>query len=173
MPEYMYKAVTRQGQIVRNRVEQSSKNNLIKMLKGNDLLPIEVIQIGYRSKKPKANRRNVLDIDEVMQASNSASIIQGRAKNKQTAREKFNMALSIGQKITERDLIVFTQNFYLLKKANFNNIHALSTLLSSTENLSFRGVIEDILAGVEARRIYVYHNGILFRYIPIYIHKHD
>ena len=45
--------------------------------------------------------------------------------------------------------MVFTQNFYLLKKANFNNIHALNTLIESTENLSFRGVLEDILAGVE------------------------
>ena len=46
--------------------------------------------------------------------------------------------------------MVFTQNFYLLKKANFNNIHALKTIIESTENLSFRGVLEDILAGVEA-----------------------
>ena len=38
----------------------------------------------------------------------------------------------------------------MLKKANFNNIHALSTIIESTENISFRGVLEDILAGVEA-----------------------
>ena len=46
--------------------------------------------------------------------------------------------------------MVFTQNFYLLKKADFNNIHALSTIIESTENLTFRGVLEDILAGLEA-----------------------
>ena len=46
--------------------------------------------------------------------------------------------------------MVFTQNFYLLKKANFNNIHALNTIIQSTENVSFRGILEDILAGVEA-----------------------
>ena len=46
--------------------------------------------------------------------------------------------------------MIFTQNFYLLKKANFNNIHALDTIIQSTENLSFRGILEDILAGVEA-----------------------
>ena len=46
--------------------------------------------------------------------------------------------------------MVFTQNFYLLKKANFNNIHALSTIIESTENVSFKGILEDILAGVEA-----------------------
>ena len=47
-------------------------------------------------------------------------------------------------------MIIFTQNFYLLKKANFNNIHALKTILDSTENLTFKGMLEDILAGVEA-----------------------
>ena len=38
----------------------------------------------------------------------------------------------------------------MLKRANFNNIHALNTIINSTDNLSFRGIIEDILAGVEA-----------------------
>lgn len=46
--------------------------------------------------------------------------------------------------------MIFTQNFYLLKKADFNNIHALSTIIQSTENLTFRGILEDILAGIEA-----------------------
>ena len=64
--------------------------------------------------------------------------------------EKINMYLSSTEKITTRDLVVFTQNFYLLKKANFNNIHALKTIIDSTDNMSFRGVLEDILAGVEA-----------------------
>ena len=37
-----------------------------------------------------------------------------------------------------------------MKKANFNNIHALKTIIDSTENLTFKGVLEDILAGVES-----------------------
>ena len=150
MPEYVYKAVTKQGQIVRNRVEESSKNNLIKKLKHNDLLPIEVVQVAYKSRKARVNRRNVIDIDDVMKTANSSNILQGRDTARPSIREKMNLALSTGQRITIRDVMVFTQNFYLLKKANFNNIHALSTIINSTENLSFRGVLEDILAGVEA-----------------------
>jgi len=38
----------------------------------------------------------------------------------------------------------------LLKKANFNNIHALSTIIETTENDTLREIIKDILAGVEA-----------------------
>ena len=150
MPEYVYKAVTKQGQIVKNKVEEASKNNLIKKLKHNDLLPIEVVQVSYKSKKARINKRNVIDIDDIMKTANSANVLQGRDATKPSVREKVSLALSAGQKITVRDVMIFTQNFYLLKKAGFNNIHALGTLINSTENLSFRGVLEDILAGVEA-----------------------
>ena len=36
------------------------------------------------------------------------------------------------------------------KKVKKKNIHALKTIMESTENITFKGVIEDILAGVEA-----------------------
>lgn len=91
-----------------------------------------------------------MDIDDIMKQADSANIMQGRAKSKQTLKERVNLALSREEKITTRDIVIFTQNFYLLKKANFNNIHALSTIIESTENLSLRGVLQDILAGVEA-----------------------
>lgn len=150
MPEYVYRAVTKRGQVVRNKVEESSKNNLIKKLKSNDLLPIEVIQVSYKSKNSRVAKKNIIDIDDIMKTANSASVLQGREDNKTSIREKINLLLSAGQKITIRDVIIFTQNFYLLKRADFNNIHALSTIINSTENLSFRGVLEDILAGVES-----------------------
>lgn len=150
MPEYVYRAVTSKGQIVRNRVEDVSRNNLIKKLKINDLLPISITQVGYRSKKTKANRRNMMDIDDIMQQAESANILQGRAISRPSIKERVNLFLSRDEKITKRDLIIFTQNFYLLKKANFNNIHALSTIIDSTDNLSLRGILQDILAGVEA-----------------------
>lgn len=149
MPEYVYRAVTKRGQIVRNKVEESSKNTLVKKLKSNDLMPIEVIQVSYRSKKSKVPKKNIIDIDGIMKTANSASVLQGREDYRPSAREKINLILAAGQKITIKDVIIFTQNFYLLKRADFNNIHALSTIINSTENLSFKGVLEDILAGVE------------------------
>ena len=150
MPEYVYKAITSKGQVVRNRVEEANRNSLIHKLKGNDLLPISIVQVGYMSKKNKPNRRNMLDIDDIMKQAESANIMQGRTVSKPTLKERVNIALSRDEKITTRDVIIFTQNFYLLKKANFNNIHALNTIIDSTENLSLRGVLQDILAGVEA-----------------------
>ncbi len=150
MPEYVYRAVTSKGQIIKNKVEDVNKNSLIKRLKSNDYIPISITQVGYKSKKTKVNKRNMMDIDDIMKQANSANVLQGRAAYKPSIKERVNLALSRDEKITSRDIIIFTQNFYLLKKANFNNIHALSTIIDSTENLSLRGVLQDILAGVEA-----------------------
>ena len=162
MPEYIYRAVTKTGVVVKNKVEDNSKQTLIKRLKSNDLMPISVVQVSYSAKKQKKAKKNVNNIEDIMKTANSTNILKNDARTKVTLREKLNMQLSATEKITNRDLVIFTQNFYLLKKANFNNIHALNTIIESTENFSFRGVLEDILAGVEARRLYVYNNGILF-----------
>ena len=151
MPEYIYRAVTNTGVVVRNRVEDSSKQVLIKRLKHNDLTPISVVQVSYASKKSaKKTKRNITSIDDIMRTANSTNILNGANRTKVTLKEKINMKLSATEKITTRDIVIFTQNFYLLKKANFNNIHALNTIIESTENLSFRGILEDILAGVES-----------------------
>lgn len=151
MPEYVYRAITKEGVIVRNRVESSSKQNLIKRLKSGDLLPIDIVQVGYAKRKSgKLTRKNVTDIDQIMKTANSSTIVQGSGRKQQTALEKINLALSKQERVKKRDIVVFTQNFYLLKKADFNNIHALSTIIQSTDNITFKGILEDILAGVEA-----------------------
>ena len=151
MPEYVYRAITKEGLIVKNRVESESKQSLIKKLKAGNLSPIDITQVGYgKRKRVNVKKKNVTDIDEIMKTANSSSIIQGRGRKKQTITEKINLALSKQEKITTRDIMVFTQNFYLLKKADFNNIHALSTIIQSTENITFKGILEDILAGLEA-----------------------
>ena len=150
MPTYMYKAMTKTGVVVRNRVEAASKQNLIRSLKNNNLLPISIEQMAYRTNKGvKKQKKNITDIQEIMKNVNTTQLNTGKKKTLST-KEKINLYFAKTEKITQRDLVVFTQNFYLLKKANFNNIHALNTIIESTENISFRGILEDILAGVEA-----------------------
>ena len=147
MPTYTYKAATSSGIIVKNRVEAASKQNLLRMLKENDLMPITIEQVAYSARKKKTKKKNIKDIEEIMKNVNTTQI---NAKRTSTNREKIRMYFSQQEKITSRDLVIFTQNFYVLKKANFNNIHALKTIIDSTENLTFKGVLEDILAGVES-----------------------
>lgn len=148
MPVYIYKAVDEHGVLVKNKIQEKSKQSLIKRLKMNGLTPIDVIQTSFGSYKKE--RKNTTNVDELVKiASEAESNIQSRHMRKFTAREKIRMAITQKEKITTRDIVIFTQNFYLLKKAGFNNVHALSTLVGSIENLSLKGILEDILAGVE------------------------
>ena len=147
MPTYMYKAVTKTGLIVRNKVESPSKQTLLKTLKNNELMPIDIEQLKYSEKRKKTKKKNISEIEEIMKNVNTTQINKPK---RLSTKEKINLYFAKTEKITPRDLVVFTQNFYLLKKADFNNIHALSTIIQSTENVSFKGILEDILAGVEA-----------------------
>lgn len=148
MPTYVYKAATKSGLVVRNKVEAESRQNLIRSLKNSNLIPIDIEQVSYRKKQVKKQKRNVTDIQEIMKNVNTTQL--GPKGKTLTTKERINLYFAGTEKITPRDLVVFTQNFYLLKKANFNNIHALNTIIKSTENLSLKGILEDILAGVEA-----------------------
>lgn len=152
MPVYIYKAVTKTGLVVKNKVESSSKQTLLKMLKANNLLPIDIMQVAYAGKsltKKKPKKKNIEDISEIVKNINTTNL--ERTKSKQlSVYEKVNLYFEGTKKVTSRDLVVFTQNFYLLKKANFNNIHALNTIIQGTENLTLKGILEDVLAGVEA-----------------------
>ena len=148
MPTYMYRAATRNGVIVRNKVESNSRLSLLKNLKSNGMIPIDIQQLKYERNSDKlARKKNISDVQNVMKTINSAQI--GKPKTL-TTKEQISLYINRTHKITTRDIIIFTQNFYLLKKANFNNIHALKSIIESTENISFQGILEDILAGVEA-----------------------
>lgn len=170
MPQFTCRVLTPQGQIIRSKVEESSRLACIRRLRKNGLTPISVSRSLTLTNNQKNNKnsnkmRNVKPIDFKAKAKTR---VKSKDKNKNIKTQGgfwdiLNMDLGVGgKKPTARDIRVFTQNFYLLKKANFNNIHALSTVIETTENPRLKIILEDILAGVENRRIYVYNNGILF-----------
>lgn len=150
MPEYIYRAVDENGVVVKNRVQDKSKQNLIKKLKVNGFMPIDVTQVSFGKYKKNSMKRNSTNIDEIMQLANTADLGKSKNARKFTTMEKINMTLSKTERVTNRDIVIFTQNLYLLKKAGFNNVHALGTIIQSTENPTLKGILEDILAGVEA-----------------------
>ena len=174
MPLYNYKAANSEGQIVYNRkAEAISRYALMKKLKENGLLPITVTQIKISTKANKImkkQKRNIESSNSVLKTVREQEIARNINSKGNSFFEKAKKALFSNVNITNRDIIIFTQNFYLLKKANFNNIHALSTIIETTENDSFRAIIEDILLGVEAgENMYTtmeYYTGV---FPPIYI----
>lgn len=150
MPVYVYKAVTDKGLIIRNKVEENSKETLVKRLKNNNITPIEIVQVAYKGKAQNKKKKNITNIQEIMKNVNTTQIGQRQSARQISTIEKLNLYLASTEKVQVRDIVIFTENFYLLKKANFNNIHALGTIIQSTENVTLKGILEDILAGVEA-----------------------
>lgn len=151
MPTFHYRAMTKTGQIVRNTVEDSSKFSCIKKLKRNGLVPIRVeqtIRLNKETKTKNINRGDRKNSDSLYNQAKTSNLMD-RSKNRATI-NSLNKAIMMTERITIRDVTIFTQNFYLLKKANFNNVHALQTVINSTENPKFKLVLQDILAGVEA-----------------------
>ncbi|MBQ9297477.1 MAG: type II secretion system F family protein [Clostridia bacterium] len=147
MPLYMYRALTTDGHIVKNRIEDTSKSSIIKRIKRNGLTPISVVQLKARTQK---NKKNINNVEKMLENLNNGSVIKKPTKRKVSTKEKLANTLVKSNRITSKDIIVFTQKFYLLKKANFNNIHALSTIIESTENPKFKEILEDMQAGLES-----------------------
>ena len=153
MPSFVYRAVTSDGRIVRNTADELSRKTLIKKLMRNGLNPISIVQkrrSPIRSSYSKKKRKNVSSASEVIRETSMYADVDGELKNKGLFQRLNDKLLATTTKITLRDIAIFTQDFYLLKKANFNNIHALSTIIEKTENPRFRKILKDILAGVEA-----------------------
>ena len=116
MAVYRYRALTPNGVIVSNRIEENNRSAVIKKLKRNNLTPIHIAeQIAITKKPVKTNKRNVKDIDDILKNANTTNLIANREKNRQSYIQKINQALSKTEKITNRDIVIFTQNFYLLK----------------------------------------------------------
>ena len=150
MPIFVYRAVTNNGTIVRNKVEDINRKSLIRKLKRNNLTPINIVQVNrIVSKRTQKQKRNINDVNDIVKDVDTESYINIQQRPEKVSFLK-KIGININTRITQRDLVIFTQDLYLLKKANFNNIHALSTIIETTENPQLREIIKDILAGVEA-----------------------
>ena len=150
MPEFNCRALTPHGQVVRSRLEDYSRLACIRRLRKNGLTPISVtpaVKV-FKNTNNKKNKK-ARNIKPTANFQNKKKVTKNK-KAKGSIWESLNKSIGTeGGKVTYRDIRVFTQNFYLLKKANFNNIHALSTVIETTENPKLKLILQDVLAGVE------------------------
>ena len=150
MPLYRYRAATSKGDVVINRIEAANKFVLLQKLKNNGLYPITVTTITSSANRTMKKQKRNLETSHSILKQVRAEQIQKNVNKSDNWFTRLDTRIRSYQKIKKRDILVFTQNFYLLKKADFNNIHALSTVIETIENPTFRVIVEDILLGVEA-----------------------
>ena len=116
MPIFVYRAVTNNGTIVRNKVEDINRKSLIKKLKRNNLTPINIVQVNrIVSKRTQKQKRNISDVNDIVKDIDAGSYFNATERPEKVSLLK-RMGLNITTRITTRDLVIFTQDLYLLKK---------------------------------------------------------
>ena len=169
MATFRYKAVTSQGDVVENKAEALSRFELIQKIKENNLSPISVVELSSKlDNGQNKQKRNIETSNSVLKQARANQI--EKSLNKPNWINKLDQNLRNTQKVKYRDIVVFTQNLFLLKRADFNNIHALATVIQTIDNFKLKKIVEDILLGVEAGdNMYVtmeYYSSV---FPPIYI----
>ena len=90
MPEYAYRAVDQNGIVIKSKLQEKSKQSLIKRLKLNGLTPIDVVQTSF-GKTQKVNRNNS-NIDDLMKIADDYGDLKHNNKKGFSIKEKINMA---------------------------------------------------------------------------------
>ncbi len=158
MPNYRYRILSETGQIRRGRIIAVNKSQAIDRLKGSNNQPIYIRKINKPRKKYKLFTLSRLDRINKQSAFGTVK----RLRRKKIAIKDMTLEdlKAILTPIKTEDIITFVNNFYILKKAKFNNVQALQSILEGTENPRMKDIVEDLLIGVEAgERLYKIMDG--------------
>lgn len=153
MPSYRYKAMAEDGTISVGRILALDKESAINSLKEDMLQPINIKEIKKRKKEFKTT--NYIKFDNKEKVNKIKHKHKKRLKDMNFC-EILTMDINFSKKVALKDILIFANDFYILKKAKFNNIEALQTICDGTENEYFREILEDILNKVKSgEKLYV------------------
>lgn len=157
MPSYKYRVIFDNGKIGRGRILALNKTHAIESLKNEKVQPIMIKRLKENKKKYKK-----FDYNKIRKRAESSDNIIRRKKKKKISfkdmsiKDLTTMEIHSFTRIAPKDIIAFVNNFYILKKARFNNVQALQSVYEGTENKAFKEIIEDILIGVQSgQKLYV------------------
>ena len=172
MPNYKYGVIFEDGKIGRGKITAQNRSQAIEMLKKNNIQPFLVERTREVKQKKKYKR-----LDYAKIAKNALKQPHRKKKNN----DKFDYAnidgikapsidFSFLFKIKTNEIITFSNNFYILKKARFTNSQALKAIYDGLENKAFKEIIEEILIGVEAgEKIYAVMSNYPQAFPPMYV----
>ncbi|MDO4283330.1 MAG: type II secretion system F family protein [Clostridia bacterium] len=145
MPSYKYKAMSQDGSVSIGRILAMDKNSAIDSLKKDNLQPITIQKISEKKRAYKKVNYKRLDREKKKQKQRTPK----RRLKDMSFTEILTMDVNLSKKVTSKDILVFANDFYILKKAGFNNIDALQTVCDGIENTYFKEILEDILLKVK------------------------
>lgn len=153
MAEFKYRAVLRNGKMIRGIIPAKSKAEVIQKIKNTKMTPVSIT--AKKIRRP-AVKRNKVDLKKLSKAAERGTRKVGRltldpnasTKSKIMALLTSDVSFTFGVK--PKDVLVFTNALYILKKAKFNNITALESVYNSTVNKRLKDIIEEIIIGVES-----------------------
>lgn len=155
MPSYKYRVIYENGKIGRGRILAKNKAHAIESLKNDNVQPILV-----KKQKDAKKKFKRLDYKKLRREQLFKEKEKRKSKPKVNFKDlKFNELAKIEihpfSRVSNKDIISFVNNLYILKKSKFNNVQALETLYEGIENPRFKEIIEDILIGVQSgERLY-------------------
>ena len=171
MPVYEFKAVTDKGKMVSSKLniegnEATARNRIIEMgLKPlsvkKKLIDAETILEKLKFAKPK-NKKGAIGLDSATLvekdtiAEQSAAIQAKAAEKPKSLKDMLTgdvalpaLDLSAFLPVKVEEVISFTEMFMLLKKSNFTNIRAISTLYNNSTNAAMKSILGDMVNGLE------------------------
>lgn len=150
MPSYKYRVIFEDGKVGHGKIMALNKSHAMESLKRDKIQPIAIKKLPEKRTKYKRLDYNKLEKQKLNRNVNIAKPKQKIDITKITLEELKQMKLHPFSRITTKDIIVFVNNLYILKKAKFNNIQALRTIYDQIENPRFKDIVEDIIIGVES-----------------------
>lgn len=147
MPSYKYKAMAEDGSISVGRILAMDKESAIVSLKNDNLQPITIKKLNDKKREYKSINYN--NVENKKEKDKKVKHTPKKRLKDMTFKEILTMDINLSKKVTSKDILIFANDFYILKKAGFNNIKALETVCDGTENNYFREILEDILFKVK------------------------
>jgi MSHA biogenesis protein MshG len=133
LANFNYSGRDSSGALVSGAVEASTADEVASLLFGDSITPIEIRQAAKKQTKRRSEKK-----------SKSMAKLDPNA----SAIDKANAWLA-GTKIEIDELIIFSRQMYSLTKAGLPLDRAIKGLEASMTNLHFRGVLQDVVNGLE------------------------
>ena len=174
MPTFEYKAMTGQGQMIKNKIDYDGsmatlKNQLI--AQGLKIVSIKEVKFSLekllgKGHKGRMNKKAAIGLTEAVSTQNqmlSESVASvSKAKPKKSWQEmlkgdidmseilkKLGPLTALFTRVKVEQVVSFTEMFLLLKRSNFTNIRAINTLYQNTENPALKNILGDMIDGME------------------------